>query len=58
MGLVGLYGKDMAELLSRLDKVNSTLRAKNAAGENMFIVFDDSASVLGEYEAGLRDFES
>ena len=57
MGLVGLYGADMVELLSRLDKVNSTLRAKNAKGENMFIVFDDGASVLREYEAGLIDFK-
>ncbi|MBR5949780.1 MAG: ATP-grasp domain-containing protein, partial [Clostridia bacterium] len=56
MGLVGIYGKDIEQICASLEKVNSTLRVKNANGENMFIVFSDFDSLRDEYYCGLEQF--
>ena len=56
MGLLGLYGADAADLCRKLEQVNSTLEIRDCAGEELFIRFDDLASLRQEYENGLREF--
>ena len=57
MGLIGIYGKDIEETCERLKAVNSSLRARNKDGENMFIIFDDYDSLREEYYLGLKQFQ-
>jgi biotin carboxylase len=58
IGLLGIYGEDIEEICSRLQKVNSLLKTINADGENMFIYFDDFDSLRQEYYRGLAEFKS
>lgn len=56
MGLLGIYGENIEEVCARLQEVNSLLKTTNAAGENMFIYFDDYDSLRKEYHKGLNQF--
>ena len=57
MGLLGIYGQNIEEICDRLEQINHTLSTVNDEGENMFIRFDDYATLRNEYYAGLRQFD-
>ena len=56
MGLLGIYGENIEVVCNSLHKINSFLKTRNSAGENMFIYFDDYDALREEYYSGLKQF--
>lgn len=57
MGLIGLYGKDIEDLCSKLLFVNTSLKIKDENGDDLVIVFDDYDGLRVEYNLGIEQFK-
>lgn len=57
MGLLGIYGENVEDICDYLKRINSLLKIRNRAGENMFIYYDDYDALREEYYEGLKQFQ-
>ena len=56
MGLLGIYGEDIEDICSKLEKINSVFGIYNPEGEDLLIHYDDYAALRDEYYEGLKQF--
>ena len=57
MGLIGIYGRDIEEICTSLEKINALLSVKNSDGDNIFVRYDDYDAIRDEYHSGLEQFK-
>lgn len=55
-GLIGIYAKNIEELCNTVEYINDKLKICNELKENMFIYFNDFATIKSEYYKGLSEF--
>lgn len=56
-GLLGIYGADVYEICRTLAQINACFRLLDGDGNQLYLQYHDTESLIREYEAGVRETE-